>query len=282
VLKQFYTAAGAVSAIDAELQSQRDATPWPGESQKDFAAGEALGREIAATVLALAANDQFGVSDPGAPPAGPGYWSSATAPIRGGYDAIPILLTPSELVSLIASPPPAFGSADYLSALAEVSSVSAGRTVEQLAIAQKWVPFSGVYFNEIAADLIVAHQRTETEAARIFALGNGAAFDAIIGCFNTKFTYWLIRPSKADLSITTPLGLPNHPSYPSAHNCESGAWEVVLADAFPSERGALATVVEEASISRLYAGLHYRFDNEAGLALGRAAGRLALSGKAPE
>ena len=105
---------------------------------------------------------------------------------------------------------------------------------------------------------------------------NAAAFDAIIACFDTKFTYWFIRPPQADPAITTPIGLPNHPAYPSAHSCETGARVTVLADAFPSERPLLAAYAQEASISRLYAGIHYRFDLEAGEAIGRAAGRLAL------
>jgi membrane-associated phospholipid phosphatase len=157
-----------------------------------------------------------------------------------------------------------------------VRAVSDSRTAEQLAIAQKWAPFSGVLFSEIATDLIVEHRRSEFEAARILAYAHAAAFDANIACFDTKFTYWFIRPSKADPAITTPIGLPNHPSYPSAHSCETGAWVTVLADAFPSERPLLAAYAQEASISRLYAGIHYRFDLEAGEAIGRAAGRLAL------
>jgi membrane-associated phospholipid phosphatase len=72
------------------------------------------------------------------------------------------------------------------------------------------------------------------------------------------------------------VGLPNHPSYPSAHSCETGAWEAVLADAFPSERAFLAATAQEAGLSRLYGGIHYRFDKAAGEALGLAAGRLAL------
>ena len=45
---------------------------------------------------------------------------------------------------------------------------------------------------------------------------------------------------------------------------------------FPSERGMLAALADEASTSRFYGGLHYRFDGDAGLALGRAAARVAL------
>lgn len=117
------------------------------------------------------------------------------------------------------------------------------------------------------------------EAARIYAYGNAAAFDAIIGCFYNKYIYWFIRPSKADVLITTPLGLPNHPSYPSAHSCETGAWQTILVDAFPGERKMLADIAQEAADSRVFAGLHYRFDNEAGVSLGNQAGELALERK---
>jgi len=51
----------------------------------------------------------------------------------------------------------------------------------------------------------------------------------------------------------------------------------VLAVSFPSERRRLEQIAEEASLSRLYAGIHYRFDMEAGLALGRAAAGKALT-----
>ena len=204
-----------------------------------------------------------------------GYWTSSGAPIvRGGLGARPFFLRSTSEVS--SPPPPAFGSAEYLAALAEVRAISDGRTADQLAIARKWAPFSGVLFNAIASDLIEKYRRPELEAARILAYGNAAGFDAIIACFATKFTYWLVRPSQADAGITLPVGLPNHPSYPSAHSCETGAYHGVLADAFPSERAMLDDLAQEASMSRVYAGIHYRFDGEAGLALGRATARLAL------
>jgi membrane-associated phospholipid phosphatase len=279
VLKQFYPLDAA--AIDAELAAQRAAPPWPGEQQNAFADGEAIGRAVGAAVLTLAATDNFNVASPGSPPVGPGYWTSSGAPlVRGNYGARPFfLVSQSEVRS---PPPPAFGSPAYLAALAEVRAISDGRTAEQLAIARKWVPFSGPLFHDLARELIVRHRRSEHEAARIFAYGSAASFDAIVACFDTKFAYWFIRPSLADPAITIPVGLPNHPSYPSAHSCETGAYEVVLADAFPSERDTIAELAQEASISRVYGGLHYRFDGEAGLAIGRAVGRLALTRKGLE
>jgi hypothetical protein len=273
VLKQFYPADAAT--LESEIAAQRSAPAWSGEQQKDFAKGEALGRAIGAAVLQLAATDNTGVTDPGAPPVGTGYWISSGAPIvRGGLGARPFFLDYGG--ELLAPPPPAFGSPAYLAALAEIRSFSDTRTDEQLAIARKWVPFSAPVLDLVATDLIVKHRRSEVEAARILAYANAAAYDATIGCFYTKFHYWFIRPSQADPAITTPVGLPNHPSYPSAHSCETGAFQEVLGAAFPSERPMLEKLAQEASTSRFYAGLHYRFDGDAGLALGRAAARIAL------
>lgn len=279
VLSQFYPEDAA--ALEARLASQRALPSWPGEQHTDFAAGEAIGREVGAAALALAATDGYGATSPGDPPVGPGFWTSSGEPII----SVPLGARPFFLASgdeLRLPPPPAFGSSEYLAALAEVRAVSDGRTPEQLAIARKWVPFSGLIMNGVATDLIVKHHRSELEAARILAYANTAAFDAIIACWDTKFTYWFIRPSQADPAITLPVGLPNHPSYPSAHNCETGAHEAILADAFPSERPFLGALAAEASVSRLYAGLHYRFDNEGGLAIGHGAARLALQRKGIE
>jgi len=273
ILKQFYPLDAA--SIDAEINAQRAEEPWPGEQNKDFASGEAIGRAVAAQVLTFASTDGFGTINPGTPPVGLGYFTSSGAPIvRGGYGARPFFLAPNELVL---PPPPAFGSAEYLAALAEVRNISDNVTAPQIAIAQKWAPFGGVLYNEVAGDLIVKYRTSELEAARIYAYGNAAAFDAIIACFENKFRYWFIRPSRADPLIETPIGLPNHPSYPSAHSCESGAWAQILSDAFPAEREMLDGMVEEAAMSRVFAGLHYRFDNETGVALGSAAATLALS-----
>jgi membrane-associated phospholipid phosphatase len=108
-------------------------------------------------------------------------------------------------------------------------------------------------------------------------LMSAAGFDALIGCFDAKYHYWFIRPPQADPGIHTVFPTPQHPSYPSAHSCFSGAFSAVLIDAFPSERARLEAAAQEASLSRLYAGIHYRFDFEAGLALGRGAAALALA-----
>ena len=278
VLVSFFPAEAA--AISAALAAQAAADPWPGNKHESWSQGASIGAAAAARVLAHAAGDNWGLTNPGTPPVGPGRWAYSGGPIvRGGLGARPFFLSSgSEFRS---PPPPAFGSPAFLAALAEVRQISDTRTPQQLAIAQYWhfnqSPTNAGVLNNLAVELLRTHRRHELESARILFLMNGAALDAAIGCFDTKYFYWYLRPSHADPLITLPVGLPAHPSYPSAHSCISGALTESMALAFPDERGRLEAIAIEMSLSRLYGGIHYRFDMEAGLRLGRAVAHKAAS-----
>ena len=266
--------------IEAALDAQEAADPWPGAKHQDAVAGEAIGRAAAARVIAYSASDLVGLTDPGVPPIGPGYWVWNGGPIaRGNLGARPFFLSSGN--EFRPPPPPAFGSPAYLAALAEVRQISDTRTPEQLAIAQYWntnqSPTSNAAMNNLAVELIRGQRLGDHEAARVLFLMNAAEFDALIGCFDAKYYYWFIRPPQADPAITLPIGLPPHPSYPSAHSCASGGATGVLAAVFPNESARLDSIATEASLSRLYAGIHYRFDFVTGLALGRAVAAKAMA-----
>lgn len=270
---------GAFFPLDRAVLDSELAALFP---QRDAAtlAGLALGDSVGAAVVAFAASDNVGVANPGVPPVGAGYWVSSSAPIsKGLYGARPFFLVRQD--ELRSPPPPVFGSPEYLEALAKVRALSDNRTPEQLAIAVFWnqasAPFGPGYLNGVADDLIVERRTTEADAARILAYANAAVFDAQIGCSDTKFAYWYIRPSQADPGITLPIGLPNHPSYPSAHSCITSSFLAVLGTEFRSEQGRFADMVREAGLSRMYGGIHYKFDVEAGQEIGRKAAALALS-----
>jgi membrane-associated phospholipid phosphatase/uncharacterized membrane protein len=288
VLSEFFPL--DVAKIEGWLNEDRAADTWQGEKNDEVGAGEAIGRAIAATVIAQSKTDNYLVASPGLPPVGPGYWLNAPgmSPVRSLYGVRPFFLTSSD--QLRPAPPPAFGSTEFLQALHEIREISDTRTAEQIATAQfyAWAtaPFTAGNLNLMADQLIVEKHSTEREAARILAYANAAAFDAQIACFDAKYHYWYIRPSQADSAnlvtgnrgITLTLALPNHPSYPSGHSCITSAIANVLIDAFPSERERLESLITTIGLSRMYAGLHYRFDVEAGQAIGREAAALARAG----
>ena len=221
---------------------------------------------IGAQVLAYAATDRTDLTTRPPNPGGPGSWAGAN-PVRGFYEARTFALASGS--QFRPAPPPAFGSAEFNAALAEVRALSDGLTPAQLTIAQSWAPRSAAYMNGLAAEMLVDRQRSDRDAARLLALANMAGFDVSNACFDAKFAYYFIRPSQADPQIKLPIGLPNHPSYPSGHSCITAAYATVIASAFPEEGVRLTAMVEEAGMSRMYGGLHYRFDCKAGQELGR-------------
>src|SRR5690606_4136829 len=125
------------------------------------------------------------------------------------------------------------------------------------------------YWNVVAAELIARRKMDDRRAAHVFALLNLAGYDALVASHEAKYTYWLLRPTHADPAITLAIALPSFPSYPSNHAAISSAAATVLGAIFPHERKQLAADAEEAGISRIYGGIHYRFDSDAGLELGR-------------
>lgn len=56
----------------------------------------------------------------------------------------------------------------------------------------------------------------------------------------------------------------------------SGAIEVALSYFFPAEKEKIHQLAEDASISRLYGGIHFRSDLSHGLQLGRQIGSIAV------
>jgi membrane-associated phospholipid phosphatase len=280
VLQSLLPAGAAQFASDAE--ADRSAAVSSGD-QDEFDDGAAIGRVIGSDVVASASTDRFNAVWTGTVPIGPGFWfSSAHPPLP---PLLPLLsqMRPFFMTSgdqFRPPPPPAFGSPEYLAALAEIRHFSDTRTAEQLAIARFWAQTTGSltagFWNGEAASVVQQHHLNERRIARALALANMAAMDAIIACHDAKYTYWLIRPPQADPAITTPVGLPNHPSYPSNHACMSGAFAYVLGALVPQERDRLAALADEAGESRLYAGIHYRFDKDAGLRIARQVSALAL------
>ena len=269
-----------VAALETQLDGDLAAPGWPGSQNEDAASGESIGRAIGSAVLGQAATDNYLVVPTGSPPVGARFWVPNGPIVRSLHGVRPFFLTSASQIRAV--PPPPFGSPAFNTALAEIRAISDTRTAEQVTSPRRGRRLHDRAHgqNRLANELIRAHHRTEREAARILAYANAAAFDAQIACWDAKLFYWYIRPTQADPAITLVpnVPLPNHPSYPSAHSCITGAVVTVLIDAFPSERSRLDGVLEDAGLSRMYAGLHYRFDIVAGQTIGRNAAALALAG----
>jgi membrane-associated phospholipid phosphatase len=116
----------------------------------------------------------------------------------------------------------------------------------------------------------------------VFAALNTAQADAFITCWDSKFNYWSERPVTAirreiDPTWSPYITTPPFPSYVSGHSTTSGAASEVLARYFPRDARELRAWAQEAAVSRLYGGIHFRSDNDAGLALGKQVAGAAIA-----
>ena len=146
----------------------------------------------------------------------------------------------------------------------------------------------------IAVNLLEARKADAIEVADVLARLGIAVADGFIACWAAKFEYDLLRPVTYIKKLIDPeweplLITPPFPEYPSGHSTQSGAAAVVLANLFgenfaftdstherdgmkPRAYPSFWAAAEEAGISRLYGGIHFRAAIGSGLDQGRCIG----------
>ncbi|HXZ16256.1 MAG TPA: vanadium-dependent haloperoxidase, partial [Roseiarcus sp.] len=206
-----------------------------------------------------------------------------------------------------ALPPPlpfstAKDSAFYFEAV-EVHDTGAHLTNEQRAIARFWSDDAMLSTTPPGHWIQIAFQLFEREGTPIdrrvdlLARLGVVTADAFIGCWATKFEYDLIRPvtyirANIDPNWTPLLITPPFPEYPSGHSTASAAMAEVMTRFFgenfafedashvrdglpPRSFASFRAAAEEAAVSRLYGGIHFRTAIERGLEQGRCVAKFA-------
>lgn len=287
---------------------------WAGASYRsDVERARKLGRRVGALAVQYGqtdGSDSTGFS--GERLEGEAYW----VPTPPGYeDPIGgpvgkwkpwLMAEPSSLRNTIPGPF-AYGSPEFMAETQEVLDVQANLTKEQRQIAHFWDDPPGTvtppgHWFDIMLDQFEIYGTGTKEAARASALLGTVALDSAIAVFEAKYEWWSIRPittvwrlcdgelklcteaeirenpSRADYrpGWTTPIITPAFPAYPSGHATFSGGGGEILSYLFPGSAGQLNEMAEEAAMSRLYGGIHFRSDDDDGLILGRNVARLAI------
>ncbi len=279
----------ALEEITLKAAEQRNAALWSGKaSSSDVSAGLALGKSVAALFVARARTDGMGAAvgnkvqwdalAANATSRGDEPWQSLETPARPPmlpffYNVLPWQMTYAQIVAIRPPAPPLRGSTEMNDEINEVKYFAENLTRERLAIVHKWADGVGTYtppghWNDIAAEYIRDANFSEVRAARAFALLNMALHNAAVACWDTKYFYFNARPCQLNAAIKTATGVPNFPAYVSGHSTFSASAAGVLSYLFPTYETDFDDMAKEASISRLYGGIHYRKDCDNGLALG--------------
>ncbi len=291
-----------IEALDAALDATLDHVPEGPAKARGVRHGQAVAEQVlkwragdarAAATHSYKSTDEAGRWRP-TPPA-------RAEPLLPGWANVPgFALT--DRAAFRPPGPPKLGSDEYHATFRQVralgGAISAERTKEQTEIAYFWADGDGTvtppgHWNRIAQTLATDRKLNLVETARLFALLNVALADAAVVCWECKYRFDVWRPVTAiravDPTWAPLLPTPPFPAYTSGHSSFSGAASAALAAFFGTDRvrfsttsdglpgvsrsfDSLSAAAEEAGMSRIYGGIHWSFDNTAGLACGREIG----------
>jgi hypothetical protein len=280
------------------------------------AAGIAVGEKVAAALLAQRQSDGSDFSPAYKPRTGPGMYvlTSKVAMASPSLAKMkPFVIAKADQYRPPAPPP--LESVQVIRDLEEVRALgqkaSTVRTRAQTDIALFHAPPGFPTWNGIARFVVRAKALNLLESARAMALLNFATLDSQLAIWDAKYTYHYWRPRTAINSVALQLASagtnahweplvnePMHPEYPCAH-CGIGAAAATVMEGlfgagtfnFPARTGAMGGAIrpyssfrqfeEEEAISRIYAGVHYRWSNSVGEFVGKQVGKKVLERLAP-
>jgi hypothetical protein len=270
--------------------------------------GETVGRAIAAWAATDGGHQGYLTNFPTGyiSPVGPGLWE----PTPPGFQPIPLQPfwgTNRRFIHAVCdpSPPPEYSvesDSEFYSYAEEVYHVSQHLTGEQAEIALFWADDPGTvtppgHSLSLTTQILTQEQASLAVAAEtLFRVGCAVA-DAFIGCWHTKYTWNLLRPvtyirTHIDPTWSPLVTTPPFPEYNSGHSTQSAAWAQVITSLYgdnytftdhthhhlgikPRTFASFHQAAQEAAVSRLYGGIHYRFGNDSGLQTGTCIGQAA-------
>ena len=244
---------------------------------------------------------------------GPGHWVPTSTIAQQQFPLLPDWgrnrpLAMPDGASCSAPPPPEYSedpSSAYYREAMEVYEVKKTITPEQRAIARFWADDAMLsvtppgHWTSIALNILERDQVGLEQSVDVLARLGIAQADAFIGCWQAKFVYDTVRPITyirrvIDPAFETIVNTPPFPEYPSGHSTQSSAAATVLTTVFgddfafddntdeadglkPRSFPSFSAAADEAGISRLYGGIHYRAAIEKGLEQGRCIGAYAVA-----
>ncbi len=302
---------GQQAVLDAEYATSLTLIP-DGPAKTN---GISVGQQVAAGVLVFRANDGRDAVMPYTPGSGPGVW----IPTPPGFlpaqaPEVPYVrpFTMNGPSQFRAEPPPDLLSDTWVRDYNETKSLGAAigstRTPEQTDLARFVSDQPMLQWNRAWRGISVSQGLNILDNARFFALLTTASSDALIACWDSKFFYNFWRPVTAIRAGDTDgnpdtdpdpnwIGVvvtPNHPEYPAAHGCFSGASCETLTFFFGTDNfnftmdslvpgltqpvrhyTSFSQALQDILDARVYGGMHFRNSTQKGAIIGKQVSHFA-------
>ena len=292
------------TALDTQLTASLAAIMASDDAKT---AGVAVGEAAAMALINARSGDGLEANVTYTPGSGPGAW--IPTPPAFAAPAVPWLgqmrpFTMKAADDYLPDPPKALSSEiwsrDYNLTRNYGGTNSTVRSAAEGEIGIFWTEHTGAQFARAFNNLVTNNNLGTADAARLIAMLWTGVADSAIGCFNAKYKYGFWRPitaipagggnadTVADPSWVSLATTPNHPEYPAAHGCVTGAASTLIADFFGTTRVHIVTdslafsdgvhqhvfedtrdLMDEVFWARMYAGFHFYHSLEAGRTLGQ-------------
>ena len=311
VAKALFESPSSQAAFDQLRDQQLAALEESGLSPDILERSTAHGQSLGQAIVAWIETDGYLElkNKPYTPPTGPGYWvptsvsqTKPTMPYWGDLRPLALITAdackPADPVPYSEEPDSAF----YAQAR-EVYDMSQTLTAEQKAIALFWADAPGMtgtppgHWVSIVNQISEEQQLPLDKTVELHALVGIGLADAFISCWKEKYTVTVLRPvsyiqEHIDPNWEPLIPTPPFPEYTSGHSTASAAAAEILTallgstpfiDTTHVRRGlgvrsfaSFTDAANEAAISRLYGGIHYRMGIEDGLTQGQCIGRTVM------
>ena len=275
--------------------------------------GIAVGQQAASAILIARAHDGRDATVTYVPGSGPGVWMPTPPAFLAAQAPETAFVQPFALNSgsqFRPEAPYSLASEEWARDFNEIkalgSTVGSSRTAEQTDIARFWSDNPPLQWNRAWRALSMAKALGLADNARYFAMLATASADALIACWDAKFSYNFWRPVTAIRAgdsdgnpETAPdpawIGLivtPPHPEYPAAHGCFSAASTETLRHLFGTDNVGFwmdssapgvvhpirtyfhfSDALAEVNEARIYGGMHYRNSTRVGANIGKQVSR---------
>ena len=288
----------------------------PNGSPKD--SGIAVGQSAAAAMIALRANDGSTPTETFLPSSSdPGVWQPTPPAYAAGIllnwrSVTPFAIRSSDQFRVNA--PPALTSTKYTRSYLEVAQVgdvnSTARPQDRTDVAQFFAVVNAPeVWNKVVQQITQARGTSLVDEARVYALINMAISDGLVSVMESKYFYVRWRPVTAiragdtdgnpstepNPGFTPLITTPPFPSYPSAHASASYGARVIIERLFGCKSQPitlsspattivlnytkLSTITDDIDDARVYGGIHFRYDQDAGGRQGERIGSFIFSHK---
>jgi hypothetical protein len=163
--------------------------------------------------------------------------------------------------------PPPEGDLEWKDQIRLIKETQQPLTEEQKRAIYRWARMAYPWSDDwrsITNSYLWCHEVSLLKSLQVRSMLMIGMYDCVSAYADCKYHYLVLRPQTIDPSIIYVIPVPKHPSYPAGHSTEAALASTMLSFFFPADAAHWKQMAEQCSYSRIWAGIHFPIDIQAG------------------